>query len=35
MLVNVDAQVNQLVRDMNRSMTESDRFVQTTEKEPT
>ncbi len=33
-LVKVDAQVNQLVRDMNRSIAEADKFIQAMEKEP-
>jgi ElaB/YqjD/DUF883 family membrane-anchored ribosome-binding protein len=33
-LVKVDAQVDQLVREMNRSIAEADRFIQTIEKEP-
>lgn len=33
-LVKVDAQVDQLVRDMNRSIAEADKFIQTMEKEP-
>ena len=33
-LVNVDTQVDQLVRDMNRSIAEADKFIQTMEKEP-
>jgi len=34
-LVKVDAQVDQLVREMNRSIAEADKFIQTMEKEPT
>lgn len=33
-LVKVDAQVDQLVREMNRSIAEADKFIQTMEKEP-
>ena len=33
-LVKVDAQVDQLVKDMNRSIAEADRFIQSMEKEP-
>ncbi len=33
-LVKVDAQVDQLVKDMNRSIAEADKFIQTLEKEP-
>jgi len=33
-LVKVDAQVEQLVREMNRSIAEADKFIQTMEKEP-
>ena len=33
-LVKVDAQVDQLVKDMNRSIAEADKFLQTMEKEP-
>jgi hypothetical protein len=33
-LVKVDAQVDRLVRDMNHSIAEADRFIQTMEKEP-
>ena len=33
-LVKVDAQVDQLVKDMNRSIAESDKFIQSMEKEP-
>jgi uncharacterized protein YdiU (UPF0061 family) len=33
-LVKVDAQVDRLVRDMNRSITEADKFIQAMEKEP-
>ena len=33
-LVKVDAQVDQLVKDMNRSIAEADKFIQTMEKEP-
>ncbi len=33
-LVKVDAQVNQMVRDMNRSIAEADKFIQAMEKEP-
>ena len=33
-LVKVDAQVDRLVRDMNRSIAEADKFVETMEKEP-
>jgi ElaB/YqjD/DUF883 family membrane-anchored ribosome-binding protein len=33
--VKVDAQVDQLVREMNRSIAEADKFIQTMEKEPT
>ena len=32
-LVKVDAQVDQLVKDMNRSIAEADKFIQTMEKE--
>ena len=32
--IEVDAQVEQLVRDMNRSIAEADKFIQTMEKEP-
>jgi TnpA family transposase len=32
-LVKVDAQVDQLVKDMNRSIAEADKFIQTLEKE--
>ncbi|NGZ96642.1 MAG: DUF2959 domain-containing protein, partial [Nitrospira sp. WS110] len=32
-LVKVDAQVDQLVRDMNRSIAEADKFIQSMEKE--
>jgi len=34
-LLKVDAQVDQLVREMNRSIAEADKFIQTMEKEPT
>ena len=34
-LMKVDAQVDQLVREMNRSIAEADKFIQTMEKEPT
>ena len=34
-LVKVDAQVDQLVKDMNRSIAEADKFIQSMEKEPT
>ena len=34
-LVKVDAQVDQLVREMNHSIAEADKFIQTMEKEPT
>jgi len=34
-LVKVDAQVDQLVREMYRSIAEADKFIQTMEKEPT
>jgi len=34
-LVKVDAQVDQLVREMNRCIAEADKFIQTMEKEPT
>ena len=34
-LVKVDAQVDQLVREMNRSIAEADKFIQAMEKEPT
>jgi len=30
----VDAQVDQLVKDMNRSIAEADRFIQSMENEP-
>lgn len=30
----VDAQVDQLVKDMNRSITEADKLIQSMEKEP-
>lgn len=33
-LVKVDAQVDQLVKDMNRSIAEADKFIQSMEKEP-
>ena len=33
-LLKVDAQVDRLVQDMNRSIAEADKFIQTTEKEP-
>jgi len=33
-LLKVDAQVDQLVREMNRSIAEADKFIQTMEKEP-
>jgi chromosome segregation ATPase len=33
-LVKVDAQVDRLVRDMNRSIAEADKFIETMEKEP-
>lgn len=33
-LVKVDAQVDQLVKDMNRSIAEADRFIQSLDKEP-
>jgi DUF2959 family protein len=33
-LVKVDAQVDRLVKDMNRSIAEADKFIQTLEKEP-
>jgi ElaB/YqjD/DUF883 family membrane-anchored ribosome-binding protein len=33
-LVKVDVQVDQLVREMNRSIAEADKFIQTMEKEP-
>ena len=33
-LVKVDAQVDRLVRDMNRSIAEADKFIQSMEKEP-
>lgn len=33
-LVKVDAQVDQLVREMNRSIAEADKFIQTMEREP-
>lgn len=33
-LVKVDAQVDQLVREMNRSIAEADKFIQTMETEP-
>lgn len=33
-LVKVDAQVNQLVKDMNRSIAEADKFIQSMENEP-
>ena len=33
-LVKVDAQVDRLVRDMNRSIAEADKFIQSVEKEP-
>lgn len=33
-LVKVDAHVNQLVKDMNRSIAEADKFIQSMEKEP-
>ena len=33
-LVKVDAQVDQLVRDMNKSIAEADKFIQSMEKEP-
>lgn len=33
-LVKVDAQVDQLVREMNRSIAEADKFIQTMEQEP-
>jgi hypothetical protein len=32
-LVKVDAQVDQLVKDMNRSIAEADKFIQSMEKE--
>ena len=32
--IEVDAQVDQLVKDMNRSIAEADSFIQTKEKEP-
>jgi hypothetical protein len=32
--VKVDAQVDQLVKDMNRSIAEADKFIQSMEKEP-
>ena len=32
--IEVDAQIDQLVRDMNRSIAEANRFIQTMEKEP-
>ena len=32
--IEVDAQVDQLVREMNRSIAEADKFIQTMEKEP-
>jgi hypothetical protein len=34
-LVKVDAQVDRLVRDMNRSIAEANKFIETMEKEPT
>jgi hypothetical protein len=34
-LVKVDAQVDQLVRDMNKSIAEADKFIQSMEKDPT
>ncbi len=33
-LVKVDAPVDQLVKDMNRSIAEADKFIQSIEKEP-
>ncbi len=33
-LMKVDAQVHRLVRDMNRSIAEVDKFIQAMEKEP-
>ena len=33
-LMKVDAQVDRLVRDMNRSIAETDKFIQAMEKEP-
>jgi hypothetical protein len=33
-LVKVDARLDRLVRDMNRSIAEADEFIQTMEKEP-
>mgnify|MGYP001019273414 CR=1 FL=1 len=33
-LVKVDAQVDQLVKDMNKSIAEADKFIQTMEKDP-
>ena len=32
--IEVDAQVGQLVKDMNRSIAEADKFIQTMENEP-
>lgn len=33
-LVNVDAQVDQLVKDMNRSIAEADKLIHSMEREP-
>ncbi|MDP1767460.1 MAG: DUF2959 family protein [Nitrospirota bacterium] len=33
-LVNVDTHVDQLVKDMNRSIAEADKFIQSMEREP-